>query len=131
MLEHRYTPMNEPPRGAPGDRRGGRTDRRTLAWNPGQPERRRGPAERRQAVRPLDPAGRRRGPPDRRAAAYAAQAPLALGQDLVPQVSHALRTPLTSIQGYAALLQRRLRQQGAAADLLRPAQAIDVQAHRL
>src|SRR5438067_429758 len=56
MLEHRYTPMNEPPRGAPGERRGQRTDRRMLSWHPGQPERRRGPVERRQNVRPLDAA---------------------------------------------------------------------------
>jgi signal transduction histidine kinase len=59
------------------------------------------------------------------------QAPLSLGQDLLPQVSHALRTPLTTIQGYAALLERRLRRQDAPADLLRPVRAIDAQAHRL
>jgi signal transduction histidine kinase len=131
MFEARYNHMSEGPPAGPMDRRGQQTDRRRLAWHPGQPERRRGPAERRQCTRPLDPAGRRRGPPDRRAASLAAQAPLSLGQDLLPQVSHALRTPLTTIQGYAALLGRRLRQQGAAADLVRPARAIDAQAHRL
>src|SRR4051812_21942245 len=100
MLQPHYTSRGASPAGAGAERRGQRTDRRLLAWYPGQPERRRGPRERRQRVRPLDPAGRRRGPPDRRAAAFASPAPLALGQDLVPQVSHALRTPLTSIFGY-------------------------------
>jgi two-component system OmpR family sensor kinase len=131
MYEARYSYMNELPPDASADRRGKRTDRRRLAWQPGQPERRRGPDERRQCARPLDPAGRRRGPPDRRAASFAAQAPLSLGQDLLPQVSHALRTPLTAIQGYAALLGRRLRRQDAPADLVRPVRAIDAQAHRL
>lgn len=130
MLEPRYTPMNELPPEASPERRGQRTDRRRLAWHPGQPERRLGPDERRQCTTPLDPAGRRRGPPNRRAP-YAAQAPLMLGQDLLPQVSHALRTPLTAIQGYAALLGRRLRQQDAAGNLAGPVRAIDEQAHRL
>jgi two-component system, OmpR family, phosphate regulon sensor histidine kinase PhoR len=133
MLESHYSYKSErpPAPAAATERRGQRTDRRRLSWYPGQPERRRGPAERRLYTSPLDPAGRRRGPPDRRASSYAAQAPLTLGQDLLPQVSHALRTPLTAIQGYAALLGRRLRQQDAAGDLVGPVYAIDAQAHRL
>src|SRR5690242_12970981 len=130
MLEQPYHRMNEFPPPSAGERRGQRTDRRRLAWHAGQPERRRGLPERRQMARPFDPAGRRRGPPDRRAASYAGQAPLSLGQDLLPQVSHALRTPLTTIQGYAALLGRRMRRQGVADDLQVPVRAIETQARR-
>ncbi|HLH23205.1 MAG TPA: ATP-binding protein [Chloroflexota bacterium] len=131
MLEHHSEEMNDRPPPSPTERRGPRSDRRHVAGQEGQADRRRGPADRRQSGRLLDPAGRRRGPPDRRAASWAAQAPLSLGQDLLPQVSHALRTPLTTIQGYAALLGRRLRQQGEPSNLVGPVRAIDQQAHRL
>jgi signal transduction histidine kinase len=116
------------------DRRGRATDRRHGGWLPGQPDRRQGPTERRQRVQSLSQAGRRRGLPDRRVHARipcAGLPPLTVGQDVLTVVSHELRTPLTTIQGYAQLLARRLRERGAADDLLGPANAIGAQARRL
>ncbi len=130
-MERHGSQMNELPSRPAAERRDERADRRDPAERSAPPGRRRRPTERREQARPLDSASRWRGPPDRPAAPYAGQAPLSLGQDLLPQVSHALRTPLTAIQGYAALLGRRLRQRGAPPDLLGPVGAIDVQAHRL
>ena len=116
------------------ERHGQATDRRQGGWLPGQPDRRQGPPERRQQTRPVAQPGRRRGLPDRRLRTHAPSAPLPplpVGPDLLPLMSHELRTPLTTIQGYAQLLGRRLRQRGAADDLVGPVNEIGAQARRL